>query len=100
MGIINSLECTVPVQGNTATLNILAQLNENNELVSMEEIATINGENGNSQNTTDSITITVTSQETTPPPLSEFNRPSICNAPSGNIANPSIPPYPLSQDTQ
>jgi hypothetical protein len=81
-----SLECTVTAQGNKATLDILAQLNNSNQLVQLQE--NIKGENDNSQGNesdmTDSITITMTEQGTTPPVLSDFNRPSICNAPNGN----------------
>jgi hypothetical protein len=63
-----SLECTVTAQGNKATLDILAQLNNSNQLVQLQE--NIKGENDNSQGNesdmTDSITITMTEQGTTP----------------------------------
>lgn len=85
-----SLQCTVTAQGNKATLDFLVQLSADNKLVQMVEKATITGENDNSQGneesdtTTNSITITMTEQGTTPPVPSDFNRPSICNAPNGN----------------
>jgi hypothetical protein len=98
-----SRECTVTAQGNKTTLNFLARLSPNNQLVSLQEIATL-GENDNSQGNetdlVDSVTITMTSQGTTPPVPSDFNRPSICNAPSGNIADPLIPPFPELSNAQ
>jgi hypothetical protein len=104
-----SLECTATVQGNKTTLDIFAVQNSNNQLVQLQEITTIEGENGNSQgnitsvipsplgppgsviSVTDSFTIQITSQSTTPPPASDFvgtnGPPSICNAPNGNNDN-------------
>jgi hypothetical protein len=72
-----SLGCTVTVQGKKAALNIMAVVNSGNQLVQLQEKTTIGGRTG-------SITIQVTSQSTTPPPASDFDLPSICNAPSGN----------------
>jgi hypothetical protein len=82
-----SLECTVTVQGNKATLDILAMLSPDNKLVQLQENTTI-GENDNSQDNessiTNSITIIMTEQGNTPPTPSDFELPSICNAPNGN----------------
>jgi hypothetical protein len=66
-----ALECTVTVQGNQATLEILASLSADNKLVQLQENTTISG-------VTDSITINMTDQGTTPPALSDFDLPSIC----------------------
>src|SRR5262249_8970598 len=64
-----SSECTVTVQGNKATFDFLVQLSSDNKLVQLTENITIGG-------MTDSITITMTSQGTTPPIPSDFNPPS------------------------
>ena len=64
----------------------------------MSQSATVEDEDGNTQgtfpvqdplsltggviNVTDVLTITMTSQGTTPPVPSDFNRPDICNAPT------------------
>jgi hypothetical protein len=82
-----SLECTVTAQGNKATLGMLAVLSSDNKLVSLQENTPIGGIDSrieNEQSATDSITITMTEQGTTPPVPSDFDLPSICNAPNGN----------------
>jgi hypothetical protein len=76
-------ECTVTEKGNTATLDFSVQLSSDNKLVQMSQNTTIGG-------LTDSLTITMTSQGTTPPVPSDFNPPSICSAP-----NTGIIPLPL-----
>jgi hypothetical protein len=81
-------ECTVTAQGNKTTLDSSVTLDNTNQLVALQENATIKGENNNSQanesDITNSITITMTSQGNTAPVPSDFNLPSICNAPNGN----------------
>ena len=66
----HSLECTVKAQDNKATLNIFALLSAANQLVALQENTTIKGENDNSQGNesdiTNSFTITMTEQGTTP----------------------------------
>jgi len=69
-----SLECTV---GHKGTLDILAVVNNQNQVTQLQENTTIAG-------MTDSFTFIITSQGTTPPPVSDFALPSICNAPNGN----------------
>jgi hypothetical protein len=64
-----SLEC---MQGNNATLDIVAIVNSTNQLVQLQENTTIHGKAKNS------LTISVDSQSTTPPPASDFVLPSIC----------------------
>jgi len=76
------------VEGNKVTLCSAVQLSTDNKLVQMTE-ATI-GENDScprSGTPTESLTITMTSQGTTPPVPSDFNLPSVCNAPNGNNQN-------------
>jgi hypothetical protein len=90
-------KCTVTAQGNKTTLNFAVQLSSNNKLVQMSETSTIEDENGNTQGNlipvkdvltgdvifvTNSLVLTMTSQGTTPPVPSDFNRPDICNAPT------------------
>ncbi len=67
-----SNECTVTVRGNQATFDILAALSVANKLVQQQENTTISG-------MTDSITIDMTEQGNTPPPLSDFDLPGICS---------------------
>jgi hypothetical protein len=88
---IYSLECTVSVLGNRATLDILAHLSTDNKLVQLQQSTTITS-NGFGSAATEyhyhwfrgSITIIMTSQGTTPPVPSDFDPPSICNVPNGN----------------
>jgi len=91
-------KCTVTAQGNKTTLETAVQLSTDNKLVQMSQSATVEDEDGNTQgtfpvqdplsltggviNVTDVLTITMTSQGTTPPVPSDFNRPDICNAPT------------------
>jgi hypothetical protein len=87
-----SLECTVTVLGNKATLDVLADLSDDNKLVQLQQntaisditdpisaitdsVSGITGITG----LTDSITIIMTEQGTTPPVPSDFDLPSICN---------------------
>ena len=70
-----SLECTVTAQGNKGTLDISAVLNLENKLVQWQEDTTISG-------MTESITVIMTEQGSTPPAPSAFDLPSICNAPN------------------
>jgi len=67
-----SLECTITVQGNKATLDILTDLSADNKLVQQQEDTTIGG-------MTDSIAIMMTEQGNTPPIPGDFALPSICN---------------------
>jgi hypothetical protein len=77
-------ECTVTVQGNKATLDFSVQLSSDNKLVQMSQNTTIGG-------MTDTITVTMTEQGTTPPIPSDFNPPSICSAPNtGTIPLPLL----------
>ena len=76
-GNVWSLECTVTAQGNKGTLDISAILNAQNQLVQLQENTTIGG-------MADSITFIMTEQRSTPPPLSDFALPGICNAPNVN----------------
>jgi len=82
-----SLECTVTVQGNKATLDFLAVLSADNQLVQLKENATIwfvDDKLWKWAAVKDSVTIIMTEQGTTPPAPSDFDLPSICNAPNGN----------------
>ena len=81
---IYSQECTVTAQGNKTTLKSSAQLSSDNKLVKLQLNANSTGDNSQG---TDFLTITMTSQGTTPPVPSDFNRPNICNAPTAY--NPS-----------
>jgi len=65
-----SLECTVNVQGNQTTLDVSAVVNSGNQLLQLQENTT--------GDMTDSFTIVMTSQSTTPPPISDFDLPGIC----------------------
>jgi hypothetical protein len=65
-------ECTVTVLGDQATFDFSATLTPDNKLVQMKENITIGG-------MTDTITITMSEQGTTPPIPSDFDRPSICD---------------------
>jgi hypothetical protein len=71
-----TLECTVTVQGNKATLDFSEALS-GNLVTKITEKITIGG-------MTDTLTITVDSQASSAPDLSTFDRPSICSAPNGN----------------
>lgn len=67
-----SLECKLRnFQIIEGTLDILANLNSDNQLVQLQQTSTISG-------TTDSTTIIMTAQGTTPPVPSDFDLPSIC----------------------
>jgi hypothetical protein len=71
-------ECIVTEQGNQATLDFSVQLSTDNKLVQMRQNTTIDG-------MTDSLTVIMASQGTTPPIPSDFDPPSICSAaPNGN----------------
>ena len=72
-------ECTVTVLGDQATFDFTVQLSADNQLVQLKENITIGSK-------TDTINITMTSQGTTPPVPSDFNRPSICD--QGEITIP------------
>jgi hypothetical protein len=73
-------QCSVTAQGKQATLFFDVVLNNaTKQFVEMEEQANITDENDNSQ-VTNVIGISVTSQGTTPPAVSDFNRPSICTS--------------------
>jgi hypothetical protein len=67
-------DCTVTVQPKTATFDFSVQLTNSNQLAQLTENITIGGK-------TDTLTITMTSQATTPPPASTFAIPSSCNTP-------------------
>ena len=71
-----SRECTVTMQGNKATLDILAVLS-GTLLISLQE-------NTTGEDMTDSLTLTVDSQGSFAPDSSVFNLPSICTPPNGN----------------
>jgi len=71
-------ECTVTVQGDQATFDFKAQLTADNKLAQLSEIITIGG-------MTDSLTITMTEQGTTPPIPSDFNLPSSCSTGENGI---------------
>jgi len=87
-------KCTVTAQGNKTTLENVVQLSTDNKLVQMTEYTTVEDENGDSQGNlikvkpdpltggvifvSDILRITMTSQGTTPPVPSDFNRPDIC----------------------
>jgi hypothetical protein len=73
-----SLECTVTVQGDQATFDFAAVVNSGNQLVQLSENITIGS-------MTESIIISIGSQSTTPPPPSDFNRPSICSTGENTI---------------
>ena len=99
-----SLECTFTVQGRKATLDFLAVLSPDNKLVQLKENATIwivDDKFWKWAAVTDSVTIIMTEQGTTPPVPSDFDLPSICNTPNGNEVGqctdtiPSICLYPL-----
>jgi hypothetical protein len=83
---VYSLECTVTVLGNKATLDVLADLSNDNKLVQLQQNTTIStimdsisAITGSITDITDSITIKMTEQGTTPPVPSDFDLPSICN---------------------
>ena len=77
-------DCTVTVQPIKATFDFAVLLSADNKLVQISETTPITG-------LTDGITITITSQGTTPPIPSDFNRPSICSAPNvGTIPLPLL----------
>ncbi len=82
-----ALECTVTMLGDEATLKVSADLSNDNQLIQLEQDTTISGiadsisaVTGLTPSTTDSITIKMTEQGTTPPVPSDFNLPSICPA--------------------
>jgi hypothetical protein len=70
-------DCTVTVQPKMATFDFSVKLTNDNKLAELTEKTTIGG-------MTDSLTITMTSQGTTPPVPSDFNPPSSCSTPDNH----------------
>jgi hypothetical protein len=85
--------CTVTEQGKQTTLEKAVQLSTDNKLVQYSETATIDlnlGALGLVPLVESGITITMTSQGTTPPVPSDFNRPSICPAAANDTDNNQV----------
>jgi hypothetical protein len=76
-----ALECTVTAQGSKAILDFMAVLSNDNKLIQWQEIYRREIFH---RVMIDSVTINMTEQGTTPPALSVFDLPSICNAPNRN----------------
>jgi len=68
------MECTVSVSGVEAVVDIASNLNSMNQLMQLQENTTVSGSLLTAE------TIKITSQQSTPPPDSDFNLPAICNA--------------------
>jgi hypothetical protein len=68
-----SLECTVTALYGKTTFDFLAELSTDNKLVQLQENTAFSG-------LTNSMTIVMTSQGTTPPVPSDFNLPSVCDS--------------------
>ena len=99
-------KCTVTAQGNKTTFEKAVQLSSDNKLVQYSEYAIVEDENGNSQGNliqlkdvltgdvifvTQALTVTMTSQGTTPPVPSDFVDPKT-GSPSSTVTAPAICP--------